>query len=227
MKLRLALFVALTLVLGNVFAEAVLPAMPSDVPLTNGRILHKVQVVRWETGRVVLKHAGGVDPVAFTLIAEPLRSRLDEIRVAAAAQAAVPKPTRTIVGQVFVTTKGAGAYKFAGARVFLLDQSAYSACQNIVENYRAEVRVTSGTLATIDQERVTYEGWTKALRSEKSVVEVTTDADGYYKLTVPAEGRFYVICVTSRLAGSSMEYNVWSVPAIGDARLDLNSSNHL
>lgn len=58
------------------------PKMPDEVTLTSGRVLKKVQVVRWEKDRVVLKYAGGADPIAFDLFKTPTPAEIEEIRVA-------------------------------------------------------------------------------------------------------------------------------------------------
>jgi hypothetical protein len=44
------------------------PTMPSEVTLTSGRVLRGVSVIRWEPNRVVLRHTGGADPIAFSLV---------------------------------------------------------------------------------------------------------------------------------------------------------------
>ncbi len=54
--------------------------MPSEVTLTNGRVLRGVQVIRWERDRVILKYIGGADPIMFSLIKIPDRVTLESIR---------------------------------------------------------------------------------------------------------------------------------------------------
>lgn len=56
------------------------PSMPSEVLLTSGRTLRGVKVVRWERDRVVLKHAAGVDPIAFSIIKSVPRADLERMR---------------------------------------------------------------------------------------------------------------------------------------------------
>ena len=63
------------------------PVMPSEVTLTSGRVLRNVQVIRWESGRVVLKHSGGADPIAFSLIKSISQDDLKTLQSAGAVRA--------------------------------------------------------------------------------------------------------------------------------------------
>lgn len=103
------------------------PTMPEEVTLTSGRVLRNVQVVRWESERVVLKYTGGVDPIPFSLIKTPARADLLAIRAASKNAAnSMPKPvasatdagTFTVTGQAF--DKGMDQpYRFVGMTVGL------------------------------------------------------------------------------------------------------------
>ncbi len=100
------------------------PVMPTEVTLTTGRVLRNVKVIRWEKDRVVLKHSGGADPIAFSLVTEPLRSQLAVIREAvtnspATTIASTAKP-REIQGQVFFIAGGnSRSPRIAGVEVRL------------------------------------------------------------------------------------------------------------
>lgn len=72
-------------------AEKPVPVMPREITLTSGRVLRDVQVIRWESNRVVLKHAAGVDPIAFSLIKSPTAAELKAMQQHGLAQAKVAK----------------------------------------------------------------------------------------------------------------------------------------
>lgn len=67
--------IALLVFVVSAFAQEK-PKAPTEVKLTSGSILRRVEVVRYEPGIVVLKHMGGVDPINLKYIAEPYRSQL-------------------------------------------------------------------------------------------------------------------------------------------------------
>lgn len=218
--------VFLVLALEVVASESVKtpPTMPSEVTLTSGRVLRNVQVVRWESNRVVLKYTGGVDPIPFSLIAEPLRSQLPIIKEGQKQSPASKKHPidRTLSGQVFVTTKGAGSYKFSGAHVYVFSASDFEAAKdkqngNLPSNFRR--------IFGQDRDIAVANAWNDALANFKSVANTTTDADGNYSLKLP-EGDYFIACFAGRLAGGQREQNSWVLPLPKEAaRLDLNVSN--
>jgi hypothetical protein len=58
-------------------AETTSPAsFPTEIKLTSGAVLRNTTVLRWTADSVVVKHAGGADPVRFAYIAEPYRSQV-------------------------------------------------------------------------------------------------------------------------------------------------------
>ena len=107
---------------------AIAADFPTELKLTNGATLRNVSVVRWEKERVILKHAGGIDPVRYDHIVAEQRAIVLAVRDAAAlaaanqpaqaAQAPGPK-TRKITGEVFLTggeSQGVRV-KFAGLKI--------------------------------------------------------------------------------------------------------------
>lgn len=62
--------------------------VPSEVTLTNGATLHRVTVVRWQKEAVVLRHAGGVDPVRYANITPEQRAIFEAYREKGLAQEA-------------------------------------------------------------------------------------------------------------------------------------------
>ena len=191
---------------------------PGEIRLVSGAVLRKTSLIRWTAEGVVVKHAGGADPVRFATVAEPDRSRL------LAAKAGVPVPAdvsekaqasaaksgpRTVRGQVFVTTRGAGAYKFSGAQVV-----AYAG-----EHYKTAVeakafRVPESAMNVSGASHV--EAWQKALESVPIVAQSQTDADGKFEINVPAGKSVFLFCVSTRTIAGDREINVWVRPVGGD-----------
>ncbi len=228
-RLLLACLTLATCSLLSAADEKPAPTMPDAVTLTTGRILRNVQVVRWEKDRVVLKYSGGIDPIAFSLIKEPSPVELIAIRNAIKKEEAkISAPTnRTISGQVFVTTRGAGAYKFAGAAVIAFPLAALDSIKSSVESEIASERTQIGALGTLDIEAARYRAWRKVVQNFTPLAEGSTDADGMYKFTITSKQPLFIYCAASRIAGSSSEYNVWAVPLEKSDRIDLNGSNQL
>lgn len=90
MKGSIVCALALSLAVGSFAEETLKPirSMPSEVTLTSGRVLRKVEVIRWQKDRVVLKHAGGADPIAFSLIKSISMEDLEAMSKAGTAQQA-------------------------------------------------------------------------------------------------------------------------------------------
>jgi hypothetical protein len=105
------------------------PTMPSEVTLTSGRVLRKVQVVRWEKERVVLKHMAGVDPVHFSLIKSISMADLLSMQAAAATKSSTKsnpqtsEPAKPMAVQVTGVAFDRGVnqpYIFAGLRIVVM-----------------------------------------------------------------------------------------------------------
>lgn len=214
--------------LAIIAGETAPTAMPSEVTLTTGRVLRNVSVLRRESDRVVLKHSAGADPVAFSLIAEPLRGQLPAIRKAmessTTTRPASTETTRRLSGQVFVTTRGAGSYKFSGAAVSVyagehFDSALARQRSNLPLNYRR--------LRPNDQELAEADAWVKALKDTPIVASAKTDSDGKFELLVPVEGDLFIACFASRLlAGVTHEHNSWVVRVSrGETSLNLDGLN--
>ena len=204
------------------------PVMPTEITLTNGVVLHKVSVVRWSDNYVVLRHAGGADPIRYENIADPKPDVIRAIKAGATApaQSSQSKPaqvqSRVISGQVFVTTQGAGAYKFSGAKVM-----AYSA-----DDYDRALSSETGNLPLgfrrsipFEQDRDAAKAWLRALQDYKQVASSQTDADGKFTLFIPPETPVFLVCYTERLAGYNHEYDLWVVKVGETDRVDLNNHN--
>lgn len=64
------------------------PTMPSEVTLTSGRVLRKVQVMGWKDDAVLLKSAAGLERVPFAVIKSVPLADLQAMRKAAKAEKA-------------------------------------------------------------------------------------------------------------------------------------------
>ncbi len=218
------------LTLANTTAEEpAAPTMPDEVTLTTGRVLRNVEVVRWENGRVVLKYTGGVDPIAFSLFKSPTPIEVSAMQVAArkAARAVTAPKNRVVTGQVFVTTRGAGAYKFAGTQVLALSQSYLSVITSAVDSALSSAKTKAGMMGTFDPAPVRYFACMDAVKNLNPVASANTDADGMFQLAITSKEPVFLFCASRRLAGGSEEYNVWMVPVDKADRIDLNNANLL
>jgi hypothetical protein len=202
--------------------------MPSDVTLTTGRVLRNVQVLRWETNRVVLKYSGGVDPIAFSLFKSPTPEQLPAIRESdlekkAAATAKANAEPRKIAGQVFVTTRGTGSYKFSGARVRAFSPGAIeSARQRFSGRLPAGFRMRSSE----EQAVIVANTWVDLLGDETALADTTTDADGNFILALKPGQNAWLFCTAGRLVGPTKEQNTWLAPLpVESDRLDLSNRN--
>lgn len=206
--------------------------MPTEVTLTSGRVLRKVEVVRWEEKRVVLRYAGGADPIAFTLFKSPTPAEVETLRVAAS-MAPEPKPAapvsqaKRIAGQVFVATRGAGTYKFSSAPL-----AAYP-----LEQLKAAGASIAGRLPLMyrrmnpdEQEAAVARAWEEAVQKLQPIATTSTDADGNFELSWASGEPVFLFCHTSRLRGRRsdgseiVEHNVWALPAEGP-RVILSQAN--
>ena len=200
------------------------PVFPSELKLTSGVTLHHASPTRWANDYVVVKHASGVDPIQYRYISPEQRAVVLEVKAQAGKSPAPTMPApRTLSGQVFVTTQGAGAYKFGGAVVTAVSQAEFDYLKPIMEN---NLPLSFRNLHGWERDQAVFNAWRAALKTANPIGKaVTTDADGKYVVELPATGQFVLICTAYRLAGGSSEYNVWTVPTTERATLDLNSGN--
>ena len=184
--------------------------MPAEVTLTTGRVLRNVQVIRWESNRVVLKHAAGADPIAFALFKVPAQSELPAIRVSFEAakkietirqqnEATPAKDApKKYEGQAFIVTRGAGNYKLGGMTVLVYLAPAV----DIREKYK----------------------WESTAPKPDAIA--TTDADGKFSFTTSPSGPVTLVAKAKRLAGSTTERYFWVVDcSTGANRFEPRLSN--
>jgi hypothetical protein len=159
---------------GQLTAETEIPEFPTQITLRNGAVLRKCTWIRWEKDMVVVKHAGGIDPVRFSILSEKSKSEIDKIVEAF-------NTPRIVHGTVFVTTRGAGAYKFANEIVLAYEEAAWMKSTKI------------------PPESVTPIGFAK------------TNAEGKFEIKLPHSKPTFLYCVASRAAAGTYEHNVWFV----------------
>lgn len=226
MKTRLHRFLVLLFALWAVGAAPEADAQPSasdfpaEIRLLSGAVLRKTSLIRWTADGVVVKHAGGADPVRFANIAEPDRSRLIAAKAGApsvAAPIAAAAEAKTVRGQVFITTRGAGAYKFSGATVVAYAGEHY---KSVVEKKAFRVPDTSKHIMGSAH----VEAWEIALENVPVVAKAKSDADGKFELQIPAGRSVFLFCLASRLVAGKREINVWARPVgASESTADLDS----
>lgn len=211
-------------------AETTAPAeAPTEIKMASGAILRGVSVVRFVgVDGVVLKYTGGTFQSRLAYIAEPGRGQLEAYRkVWQAGLDKAANAVRVVRGQVFVTTRGAGAYKFAAARV-----EAYR-----TEDFEFLMGMAKRSLPmgfsygpAYEQEIKWREAWLAAVakKTVEPVAEVMTDSEGSYQIDLKPGQPVTLVCLTTRWLGGKLgnEWNTWFVPVGGDgAVVDLNNTN--
>jgi hypothetical protein len=197
------------------------PTMPSEITLTSGRVLRKVEVVKWEKDRVVLKHSAGANTIAFSLIAEPHRSEILAYQEEMKKPASERRYAQTVKGQVYVTTRGSGAYKFSGVLVVAYSAENYNAIEaaainNLPSSYRNRNADSRALHAA--------EAWSKITEGSKILALAKTDADGRFELKLNTTTPVFITCLATRLIAGNNEVNYWVKKADG-RELILNESN--
>ena len=217
-KLRLAAALCCLLLGDLVLAGEAKPAdFPKEIRLSSGGVLRNTSPVRWTSDGVVIKHAGGADPVRFEHIAEPDRSAVVLARPGAT-QAAKIAPTNTalvkVSGQVFVTTRGAGAYKFSGVEVTVFPLTDLDAFKSIRQVRRSSVPSLANE----------YSAWQAAFEGRVPVAKARTDADGKYSIDRLEGKAVFVACHARRLVAGREEHFYWLLPVTSsDLNLDLSN----
>jgi hypothetical protein len=128
---------------------------------------------------------------------------------------------KNVTGQVFVSTRGAGAYKFGGVvvRVFSLDsleRLKRSQEMNLPLGYRQHDAETKRA----DQ----VAAWVAALKDEPQLGSTRTDADGRFSLTLSEDAPAFIFCGAMRTIGRYTEWDLWVVPLDGDAMILTNEN---
>lgn len=213
-----------------------------ELTLRDGRTLKNVSFIGYSPTAIVAKWDGGRGTISYDALPADVATAAKAMRPApstAKAPSAAPAPakvaatgatkksttvapvSRTVSGQVFVTTRGAGAYRFSGVRV-----SAYPAqiFDEVFSVQRANLPLGYRRLDAGEKEHAEAKSWMQALAPHTALAAATTDADGRYSMTIPSEGAVLVVASASRLVGTETEFNFWIVSHSGD-RLDLTGQN--
>lgn len=169
--MRILLLSLIAAVLTVAASAADLPPLPESVTLANGKVLHKVSVVRHQPGRVVLKYRGGVAGFRYDHLSKEDAAIFRAHAKAAAAEAAKPKPVKLqrYEGQVFIQTVGAGSYKFGGTKVRVFALKQLEAFDSIGE-----------------------------IRPGAPILTAIADADGRFSFELPADRDFFIFAQAYR-----------------------------
>jgi hypothetical protein len=177
--------------------EALPPQMPAQVTLTSGRVLQKVTVLRWEKDRVVLKHAGGADPVPFAMFKSPAPDELPAIRAAWEAGAVVAdihakqsaaiasKASVAYSGELFLGVVGSEVFKLANVRIYVLPAEALKVFATETGNYALP----------------------------KPLAQTATDANGHFSFAVPADQKFIIFAQHQRRVSGRVDSYEWRLPS--------------
>ncbi len=169
------------------------PAFPSELRLASGATLRRCVVVRWTSDTVVVRHAGGVDPIRFANIAADQRPAVEAVRKAAiaadeaAAAKAIADATapRTYSGQAFVVTQGAGNYKLGAMAIYVFPMARWT-------------NTSTGK-------------WELG----KPIARATTDAEGLFSFTVNGDEPFFLYATASRVISlRKTEEYLWLVKSV-------------
>lgn len=198
----------------NVGAHAQQAEAPTEVKLTSGSTLRRVEVVRFEPGLVVLKHQGGIDPIRFNYIAEPHRSQLlaYEKAMKSKPKKEVRNESREIAGQAFITTRGAGSYKLSDTPIVAypagMKQTMIQAQASNLPNRYATMGVNYN-----DVDEDAYIAWRETMGQfiNEAVASTVTDADGKFVLRLKTDQPVCILAYSKRLAGRTTEFYSWFV----------------
>lgn len=199
-----------------------LPPLPKDISLTNGAVLRNISIVRWEKDRVILRHVGGIDPIRLDHIAPSDRAKLEKHRASTqddeknSPQSS--SQTTEYKGQTFVTTAGAGAYKFSGAEVIAFPQSLRS---ELIERAHSKRPLTFERMPLTQKKDAIREMFLSAFQelAGSAIVRVKSDADGKWSLKT-SQKIVLVSTATRRLSGGVWESYTWIIsPSSGEVML--------
>lgn len=195
--------------------------------MKSGYVMKQVEIVRYERDRVVLKHAAGVDPVGFKYLAEPDRQRLLEYRQTfeQLKNVAPVKIERSIKGEVFVTTVGAGAYKFSGTVIYVFPERLKS---TLIDSHSAFLPLHYKRQSLQTREENSNAAWSRVIEkfSADALTTAVTDSKGEFHVTISGNEAAFLLCFTSRLAGRNWEHNTWIVDVgSNSSQISLNNLN--
>lgn len=144
---------------------------------------------------------------------------------AAPARRPPPPPPYTIAGDVFIATRGAGAYKFSAVTVTAFPAHTLDG-----------VLTVAADLYRRDPDKPERDGFVSgAFRSaalqqavkafQLTGPSATTDSEGRFSLTITDGQPVWLYCHAHRLVGRREEYSIWAVRADAAALLSLSQLN--
>jgi hypothetical protein len=184
---------------------AIAADLPTELKLTNGATLHNASVVRWEKDRVILKHAGGIDPIRYDHIDEAQRAAV----FAAKAQLTATEQNNDVIKP--------SERKISG--------TAYD--QGIEQPYVfAAMKVYVYPVAQMD---AVSEADRESKELPPALLETTTDKEGRFDLSVSPESEVFIFAkyVRSYRIGTRSVW-VWTLPLSKipiQGRCDLTKGN--
>ena len=157
--------------------------------LPDGRVLQDVTFVNFKTLEIFVRHKAGSLSLRYEALPDEVRAAAEQQRPGGPRWFPGDTAANSIAieGQVFVQTRGLGAYKFGEVKVYAF----------------ASDHLTAWTRVGFDQ----------VVRLPKPLSVATTDGDGKFRLSVPKDTPYFLFCQTSRMfADGSRELNEWRVP---------------
>jgi len=219
----------------------------AELKLNDGRTIKNVVFVSYSSSAIMAKWDGGRGTIAYEALPTDIAAAASSMRPKATktSRPEAPKvatktnsrtddpkaPTtqeRRIGGQVFVTTRGAGAYRFTDATVI-----AYPSALLAVALDRLKGELSNAATSRMSSQATPADEWLVAwAKSAREcgltpIASATTNADGEYLLNIPSQEEVFLFCYTTRRVGGAIEQNRWIVPVGNSKRVDLTVSNQL
>lgn len=164
--------------------------------LSDGRVLKNATITAYRTMDVTVKYAGGSTVIRYEFLPDDIRPDAEKKRPGGprylAGETAAAKTK--VQGQVFITTQGAGAYKFSNVTVYAFPIESFEVWKMTNIN---------------------------PVQLPKPLAKATTDADGKFSIDVPKGPAFFLFAQASRMFsdGSSARYE-WHAPSGEFKRMD-------
>jgi hypothetical protein len=159
------------------------------IRLADGRVLQEITFTQFKALDMLVRHKGGSMVLRYEALPDEIRSEAEKKRPGGprwfpgeTAESSTP-----IEGQVFVQTRGTGAYKFGEVKVYAFASAHLEAWKRV--------------------------GFDQVVALPKPLAVATTDGDGKFRMSVPKDAPYFLFCQTSRMfTDGSHEYNEWRVP---------------
>ncbi len=198
--------------------DAAAAGFPTEIRLSSGAILRKTSLVRWTADGLVVRHAGGVDPIRLTHVAEPDRARLRDLQTArpagnASAPTPAPAATVTLAGSIQLPAKSGPPSRFAGATVVAFPGAHYA--QVVAARQALQLPASATASDHLD-------AWQRVLSDLTPLGDTVAGPDGKFSLAVPAGQPVFIVSVARRGSGRQTEHIIWlrEVP-VGETAVDL------